>query len=34
MYEVLGLFILFLVGVIMVSEAGHLLNLKLMGSLP
>ena len=32
MYEVLGLFILFLVGVMLVSEAGHLLNLKLMGS--
>ena len=32
MYEVLGLFILFLVGVMLVTEAGHLANLKLMGS--
>ena len=31
MYEVLGLFILFLVGVMLVTEAGHLANLKLMG---
>jgi len=32
MYEVLGLFILFLVGVMLITEAGHLANLKLMGS--
>jgi predicted tellurium resistance membrane protein TerC len=32
MYEVLGLFILFLVGVMLVTEAGHLANLKLMGN--
>ena len=32
MYEVLGLFILFLVGVMLVTEAGHLANMKLMGS--
>jgi predicted tellurium resistance membrane protein TerC len=31
MYEVLGLFILFLVGVMLITEAGHLANLKLMG---
>ena len=31
MYEVLGLFILFLVGVMLVTEAGHLANLKLAG---
>ena len=31
MYEVLGLFILFLVGVMLVTEAGHLANLQLMG---
>ncbi len=32
MYEVLGLFVLFLVGVMLVSEAGHLGRLTLMGS--
>lgn len=32
MYEILGLFILFLVGVMLVSEAGHLGHLKLLGS--
>ena len=31
MYEVLGLFILFLVGVMLVSEGGHLAHLKLGG---
>lgn len=31
MYEVLGLFILFLVGVMLVSEGGHLAHVKLMG---
>lgn len=31
MYEVLGLFILFLVGVLLVSEGGHLAHLKLFG---
>ena len=32
MYEVLGLFILFLVGVMLVSEGGHLAHVKLLGS--
>jgi len=32
MYEVLGLFILFLVGVMLLSEGGHLAHLKLFGS--
>jgi predicted tellurium resistance membrane protein TerC len=32
MYEVLGLFILFLVGVMLTSEGGHLMALKLGGS--
>lgn len=32
MYEVLGLFILFLVGVMLLSEAGHLSHLMLFGS--
>lgn len=32
MYEVLGLFILFLVGVMLISEAGHLAEMKLLGS--
>ncbi len=32
MYEVLGLFILFLVGVMLTSEAGHLGQLKFFGS--
>ncbi len=31
MYEVLGLFILFLVGVLLVSEGGHLAHLKIFG---
>ncbi|MEO0981110.1 MAG: tellurium resistance protein TerC [Pseudomonadota bacterium] len=31
MYEVLGLFILFLVGALLVSEGGHLAHLKLFG---
>lgn len=33
MYEVLGLFILFLVGVMLLSEGGHLAHLELFGSL-
>lgn len=32
MYEVLGLFILFLVGVMLISEGGHLSHMKLFGS--
>lgn len=32
LYEVLGLFILFLVGVMLLSEGGHLAHLKLFGS--
>ena len=32
MYEVLGLFILFIVGVMLVSEGGHLAHLKFFGS--
>lgn len=32
MYEVLGLFILFLVGVMLISEGGHLANMELFGS--
>ncbi|MFT5135208.1 MAG: putative tellurium resistance membrane protein TerC [Arenicella sp.] len=32
MYEVLGLFILFLVGVMLVSEGGHLSHMKLFGN--
>ena len=32
MYEVLGLFVLFVVGVMLVSEGGHLAHLKLFGS--
>ncbi len=32
MYEVLGLFILFLVGVMLVSEGGHLAHIELFGS--
>lgn len=32
MYEVLGLFILFLVGVMLITEAGHLSHLTLFGS--
>jgi len=31
MYEVLGLFILFLVGIMLVTEGGHLAHLKLFG---
>ncbi len=31
MYEVLGLFILFLVGIMLLAEGGHLAHLKLMG---
>ncbi len=31
MYEVLGLFILFIVGILLVSEGGHLAHLKLFG---
>ncbi len=31
MYEVLGLFILFIVGVMLVSEGGHLAELSLFG---
>ena len=31
MYEVLGLFILFIVGIMLVSEGGHLANLELFG---
>jgi hypothetical protein len=31
MYEVLGLFILLLVGVLLVSDGGHLAHLKLFG---
>lgn len=33
LYEVLGLFILFIVGIMLVSEGGHLAHLKLMGYL-
>jgi len=32
MYEVVGLFILFLVGVMLLSEAGHLAHIKILGS--
>ena len=32
MYEVLGLFVLFLVGIMLVSEGGHLAHLKLLGN--
>ena len=31
MYEVLGLFVLFIVGVMLVSEGGHLAHIKLYG---
>ena len=31
MYEVLGLFILFIVGIMLLTEGGHLANLKLFG---
>ena len=32
MYEVLGLFILFLVGIMLITEGGHLSHLKLVGN--
>ena len=32
MYEVLGLFILFLVGIMLLSEGGHLAHLELIGN--
>lgn len=32
MYEVLGLFILFVVGIMLLSEGGHLAHLKLFGN--
>ena len=32
MYEVLGLFILFLVGIMLTSEGGHLAHIKIFGS--
>ncbi|MEM6963698.1 MAG: tellurium resistance protein TerC [Bacteroidota bacterium] len=32
MYEVLGLFILFLVGIMLVTEGGHLAHIKIMGT--
>ena len=32
MYEVLGLFVLFVVGIMLVTEGGHLAHLKLFGS--
>jgi len=32
MYEVLGLFILFIVGIMLVTEGGHLAHLKLFGN--
>ena len=31
MYEVLGLFILFVVGILLLSEGGHLAHMKLFG---
>lgn len=31
MYEVLGLFILFIVGIMLLTEGGHLAHLKLFG---
>ena len=31
MYEVLGLFILFIVGIMLVTEGGHLAHIKLFG---
>ncbi len=31
MYEVLGLFVLFIVGILLVSEGGHLAHIKLLG---
>ena len=32
MYEVLGLFILFIVGIMLLTEGGHLAHLKLFGN--
>ena len=32
MYEVLGLFILFIVGIMLVTEGGHLAHLKFFGN--
>ena len=32
MYEVLGLFILFIVGIMLLSEGGHLAHLKIVGN--
>jgi predicted tellurium resistance membrane protein TerC len=32
MYEVLGLFILFIVGIMLVTEGGHLAHLKIFGN--
>lgn len=32
MYEVLGLFVLFLVGIMLVSEGGHLAHIKILGN--
>ncbi len=32
MYEVLGLFILFVVGIMLLTEGGHLAEMKLFGS--
>ncbi len=32
MYEVLGLFVLFLVGIMLVTEGGHLAHLKILGN--
>ena len=32
MYEVLGLFILFIVGIMLITEGGHLAHLKLFGN--
>jgi predicted tellurium resistance membrane protein TerC len=32
MYEVLGLFILFVVGILLLSEGGHLAQMKLFGN--
>ena len=32
MYEVLGLFILFIVGIMLVSEGGHLAHMQILGN--
>lgn len=32
MYEILGLFVLFIVGVMLITEGGHLAHLKLLGN--